>query len=45
MGVEIDLLKDYPKTKRDIKTRGKTKTEEHRTIAKKFGREFYQLSN
>ena len=44
MGVEIDLLKDYPKTKRDIKTRGKTKTEEHRTIARKFGREFFDGS-
>lgn len=41
MGQEIDLLADYPRTKRDVKERGSTKTEEDRAIARKFGREFF----
>ncbi len=41
MGKEIDLLVNYPKTKRDVKERGNTKTEEDRTIARKFGRDFF----
>jgi SAM-dependent methyltransferase len=41
MGQEIDLLINYPKTKRDIKERGAQKTEEDRAIARKFGREFF----
>ena len=41
MGVEINLLKNYPRTKRDAKTRGEEKTEEDRTIARKFGKEFF----
>ena len=41
MSKEIDLLVNYPKTKRDVKERGNTKTEEDRTIARKFGRDFF----
>ena len=41
MGIEIDILKNYPKTKRDINERGTAKTEEDRTIARKFGKEFF----
>jgi len=41
MGREIDLLKNYPKTKRNIKDRGAEKTEEDRDIARKFGKEFF----
>lgn len=41
MGIEIDLLKNYPKTKRDLKQRADSKTEEDRTIARKFGKEFF----
>jgi len=41
MGQEIDLLADYPKTKRNIEERGSTKTEEVRAIARKFGKDFF----
>ena len=41
MGKEIDLLVNYPKTKRDVKERGNTKTEVDRTIARKFGKDFF----
>jgi len=41
MGKEINLLENYPKTKRDVKERGNTKTEEDRKIARKFGKEFF----
>lgn len=41
MKKEIDLLKNYPKTKRNIQERGDIKTEEDRCIARKFGREFF----
>ena len=41
MGREIDLLINYPKTKRDVKERGSTKTEEDRMIARKFDKEFF----
>lgn len=41
MGQEIDLLINYPKTKRDVKERGATKTEEDRTIARQFGKDFF----
>ncbi|MEZ5315186.1 MAG: class I SAM-dependent methyltransferase [Chlamydiales bacterium] len=39
--MEIDLLKDYPKIKRDLKARGLMKTEEDRKIARKFGKDFF----
>lgn len=41
MGKEIDLLVNYPKTKRNVKARGATKTEEDRAIARRFGKEFF----
>tara|TARA_Y100000031_G_scaffold152045_1_gene194404 strand:+ start:865 stop:1527 length:663 start_codon:yes stop_codon:yes gene_type:complete len=41
MGVEIDLLINYPKIKRDVKERGTNKTEKDRSIARKFGQEFF----
>lgn len=41
MGREIDLLVNYPKTKRNVDERGATKTEEDRAIARKFGKEFF----
>jgi len=41
MGRKIDLLVNYPKTKRDVKERGASKTEEDRAIARQFGKEFF----
>ncbi|NGX59022.1 MAG: 23S rRNA (guanine(745)-N(1))-methyltransferase [Chlamydiae bacterium] len=41
MNQEINLLENYPKSKRDIKGRGITKTEEDRAIARCFGKEFF----
>ena len=41
MGEEIDLLANYPRTRRNVDERGQTKTEEDRRIARQFGREFF----
>jgi SAM-dependent methyltransferase len=41
MGREIDLLINYPRTKRDVTARGNEKTEDDRCIARQFGREFF----
>ncbi len=41
MGQEIDLLVNYPRTKRDVKERGNTKTEADRSVARQFGKEFF----
>lgn len=41
MGQEIDLLVHYPRTKRDVKERGASKTEEDRAIARRFDRDFF----
>jgi SAM-dependent methyltransferase len=41
MGQEIDLLANYPKTKRDLKQRAAEKTEEDRAIARQFGKDFF----
>lgn len=41
MGQEIDLLVNYPKTKRNVRERGGTKTDEDRAIARQFGKEFF----
>ena len=41
MGIEIDLLENYPKTKRDVKGRGAEKTEADRALARKFGKDFF----
>lgn len=41
MGFEIDLLKNYPKSRRDLDERANEKTETDRSIARKFGKEFF----
>lgn len=41
MGREIDLMVNYPKTKRDVNARGNEKTEEDRRIARQFGKDFF----
>lgn len=41
MGREIDLLANYPRTKRNVEERGQAKTEADRAIARRFGREFF----
>lgn len=41
MGQEINLLDLYPRSKRPIEERGKVITEEHRNIARQFGREYF----
>lgn len=41
MGIEIDLLAEYPKTKRDVAARGEDKNENDRQIARQFGEEFF----
>jgi len=41
MGREIDLLVNYPRTKRNVDERGATKTEEDRAIARQFGKDFF----
>jgi Methylase involved in ubiquinone/menaquinone biosynthesis len=41
MGREIDLLVNYPRTKRNVEERGASKTEADRAIARRFDREFF----
>jgi SAM-dependent methyltransferase len=41
MGQEIDLLVNYPKTKRNLEVRLTTKNEADQAIARQFGREFF----
>jgi SAM-dependent methyltransferase len=41
IGSEIDLLVNYPKSKRNVEDRGQSKTEEDRSIARRFGKEFF----
>jgi|TARA_B110000259_G_C14026015_1_gene404737 SAM-dependent methyltransferase len=41
MGQEIDLLENYPKAKRNLEERLSSKNEADRSIARKFGREFF----
>ena len=41
MGKEIDLLAKYPKTKRDLTKRLESKSDEVRSVARKFGKEFF----
>ena len=41
MGQEIDLLVNYPRTKRNVDERGQTKSEEDRAVARQFGQEFF----
>jgi len=41
MGLEINLLDLYPRSKRPIEERGKSITEEHRKVARLFGQEYF----
>lgn len=41
MGKEIDLLINYPKTKRNLDERVASKTEADRAVARQFGRDFF----
>ena len=41
MGKEIDLLKNYPKAKRDLSARLEQKSEKDRVIARKFSKDFF----
>ncbi|MCB1192957.1 MAG: class I SAM-dependent methyltransferase [Leptospiraceae bacterium] len=41
MGKEIDLLVNYPKTKRNLDERAASKTEEDRRIARRFDKDFF----
>lgn len=41
MGKEIDLLKNYPKTQRNLTKRLEHKSDEARIVARKFGKEFF----
>ena len=41
MGQEIDLLANYPKTKRNLEERVATKTEADRSVARQFGKDFF----
>lgn len=41
MGKEINLMKEYPRTKRNTKERAEQKNEEDRRIARKFGRDYF----
>ena len=41
MGIEINLLKNYPKTKRDTKHRAGIKSKEGIAIARKFDKDFF----
>lgn len=44
MGQEIDLMINYPRTKRDPAARGASKTPEQQAIARQFGKEFFDGS-
>ena len=41
MGKEIDLMVNYPRSKRNVDERGATKTEADRALAREFGKEFF----
>lgn len=41
MGKEIDLMINYPKSKRNVEERGASKSEEDRALARKFGKDFF----
>lgn len=44
MGMEIDLLKNYPKSTRNLDERADDKTENDRKIARQFGKDFFDGS-
>ena len=41
MGKEINLMKNYPRSKRDLEQRAQERTEEDKRIARQFGKEFF----
>lgn len=41
MGQEIDLMVDYPRSKRNVDARGQEKTQEDRELARQFGHAFF----
>ena len=41
MGKEIDLMINYPRSKRDVEARGESKTEADRALARGFGEAFF----
>lgn len=41
LGREIDILKNYPKAKRDLTARLESKSEESRTIGRRFGFDYF----
>ena len=41
MGMEVDLLANYPRAKRNLDARSQEKTAEDRYVARLFGREFF----
>jgi len=41
LGQEIDLMRNYPRTKRDTKQRGAEKTNKDRDLARKFEKDFF----
>ena len=41
MGIEIDLLNNYTKSKRNVKDRSAEKTENDQLIARQFGKQFF----
>ncbi len=41
LGIEVDLLRNYPRASRDLASRLTTKSDEVRAIARKFGQEFF----
>jgi len=40
MGREVDLMINYPRSKRNVEERGATKTEEDRNTARQFEKDF-----
>ena len=44
MGKEINLMENYPQSKRDVSGRAISKTKEDRRLARKFGKEFFDGS-
>ena len=41
LGREIDLLADYPRTPRDVESRGAATTDADRLVARQFGQAFF----
>lgn len=41
MGWEINLMRKYPRSKRDVSGRAAARTEEHKKIARRFDRDFF----